>query len=178
MFARRDTNDKHLHGYVDPVERRVVDPDLFQAGAKATRVLESHRRKSLYNRAGMKLIPAVALLLLSSGCSSDFSQRFTHVDVQGPPPFVFFDQKTKQMCWAGSGGSLGMDVSVTVKVRDDYVPNHNTALQEFEVSAGIQTGPRSQGTMRCLNDILIAVQDLSVSGLDLSGVPKVFPKVR
>jgi hypothetical protein len=48
------------------------------------------------------------------------SARFTHVDVAGPAPYVFFDQETKQMCWAGSESANGKAVTVTVKVHDDW----------------------------------------------------------
>lgn len=63
----------------------------------------------------------IAALVLLVGCCS--SPRFIHVDVEGPSPFVFFDQKTKQMCWAGSESAKGKLVTVTVKVRGDLVEN-------------------------------------------------------
>jgi hypothetical protein len=56
------------------------------------------------------LVIVVALLL--AGCCS--APRFTHVDVDGPAPFVFFDQKTKQMCWADSESHKGEAVAVTI----------------------------------------------------------------
>jgi hypothetical protein len=59
-------------------------------------------------------------LILLTGCQSR-PQRFTHVDVDGPAPFVFFDQKTKQMCWAGSESAKGHLVTVTVNVRGNLV---------------------------------------------------------
>ncbi|GEM_PF-6930388 len=71
-----------------------------------------------------KLFPLA--LIICTGCSSSISSsspRFTHVDVDGPLPFVFFDQETKQVCW-GLGESIhGSQVTVTIRVKptDDPV---------------------------------------------------------
>jgi hypothetical protein len=60
----------------------------------------------------------IAELVLLTGCNS--APRFTHVEVNGPAPYVFFDQKTQQMCWAGSESANGKLVTITVKVHDDW----------------------------------------------------------
>ncbi len=69
----------------------------------------------------MKKLISFAGSLLVVGCCSD--TRFTHVDVDGPAPYVFFDQKTKQMCWAGSESGEGKTVTVIVKVRSKIGDN-------------------------------------------------------
>ena len=55
------------------------------------------------------------LLLFFAGCCSD-SNRFSHVNTEGPAPYVFFDQKTKQVCWGGTDSANEKNVSVTIKV--------------------------------------------------------------
>lgn len=67
----------------------------------------------------MFLVMAGALAL--SGCSltPQPSPRFTHIGTSGgAAPFVMFDQKTRQVCWASTdpefGGGKGIDVLVTV----------------------------------------------------------------
>jgi hypothetical protein len=62
---------------------------------------------------------AVALAL--SGCSMtpQPTPRFTHIDIPGrAAPFVMFDQKTHQVCWASPdpefGGGKGIDVIITL----------------------------------------------------------------
>jgi hypothetical protein len=55
-----------------------------------------------------------------TGCSSSISSsspRFTHVDVEGPLPFVFFDQDTRQVCWGMGDGAKGSKMTVTVKAK-------------------------------------------------------------
>jgi hypothetical protein len=55
---------------------------------------------------------AVAIILATvTGCSS--APRFTHVDVDGSTPYVMFDQKTGQLCWAGQDTANGAKVTVT-----------------------------------------------------------------
>lgn len=61
-------------------------------------------------------LAVTAGILLLTGCSS--SPRFTHVDVDGPPPYVFFDQKTQQICWGSADPHVyvaGQPVTVTVR---------------------------------------------------------------
>jgi hypothetical protein len=58
-------------------------------------------------------------MLLLAGCYS--GQRFTHVDIDGSPPYVFFDQKTQQICWGSADLDLyvaGQPVRVTVRPRN------------------------------------------------------------
>ncbi len=65
-----------------------------------------------------KLFPLAFIIL--TGCSSSISSsspRFTHVDVEGAPPFVFFDQETKQVCWGLGQAASGSKVNITVKVK-------------------------------------------------------------
>ena len=62
-------------------------------------------------------LAAIAEVLLLVGCCS--SQRFTHVEVEGTSPFMFFDQKTKQMCWAQAQSAKGSLVTVTITIRDN-----------------------------------------------------------
>jgi hypothetical protein len=55
-------------------------------------------------------------MLLLTGCYS--GQRFTHVDIDGAPPYVFFDQKTQQICWGSADPAFyvaGQPVTVTVQ---------------------------------------------------------------
>lgn len=71
-----------------------------------------------------KLYTLFTLAVLLTGCYS--APRFTHVDVNGdgktgPAPFVFFDQKTAQMCWAGSESVSGKSVTITLEVHDNAV---------------------------------------------------------
>jgi hypothetical protein len=59
-----------------------------------------------------RIFTITELILLTSCCPSP---RFTHVDVgAGPLPFVFFDQKTRQLCWADNETAHGNLVSVTI----------------------------------------------------------------
>ena len=82
------------------------------------------------------LICGALFLLLTAGCCSDSGQRyesgerFTHINVEGPAPFVFFDQKTKQVCWGGSESSSG-SVTVTVKIREDFTTVTMPACKSF-----------------------------------------------
>jgi len=73
--------------------------------------------------------PAAAILVITSivltGCSSSISSsspRFTHVDVDGAPPFVFFDQDTKQVCWGLPQVASGSKVSITVRIKPTNDP--------------------------------------------------------
>ena len=58
------------------------------------------------------LVVAFLTLLATAACSRldcrEYCEpRFTHIDMgEGPMPFVFFDQKTKQVCWAAPEMSL------------------------------------------------------------------------
>lgn len=54
----------------------------------------------------LRLVPAFVLLATLSACSP--SPRFTHVDVGGleREPYVFFDQKTHQICWGAPDPDL------------------------------------------------------------------------
>jgi hypothetical protein len=61
-------------------------------------------------RKGSPVLVALAAAALS-GCGN--APRFTHVDVDGPAPFVMFDQKTGQMCWAGQETANGSKVTIT-----------------------------------------------------------------
>jgi uncharacterized protein YxeA len=55
---------------------------------------------------------AITIILVAlAGCSP--ASRFTHVDVDGPDPYVMFDQKTGQLCWAGQDTANGAKVTVT-----------------------------------------------------------------
>jgi hypothetical protein len=64
----------------------------------------------------MKLKKSLALLPLVFAVGCCTSTRFTHVDVgSGPLPFVFFDQKTAQMCWAGNETANGKLVPVMIE---------------------------------------------------------------
>jgi hypothetical protein len=76
-----------------------------------------------------KLIAINALLLLT-GCYS--APRFTHVDVDGPAPYVFFDQRTKQMCWAGSESIKGQLVTVTVRAHGDSIESKMPICKDLE----------------------------------------------
>jgi hypothetical protein len=71
-----------------------------------------------------KLFPLALIILVGlsvlTGCSSSISSsspRFTHVDVDGPLPFVFFDQDTRQVCWGLGDGAKGTKTTVTVRVK-------------------------------------------------------------
>jgi hypothetical protein len=67
--------------------------------------------------ASLVVVGAVSLSL--SGCSvtPQPTPRFTHIETR-PVPFVMFDQKTRQLCWASTdpafGGGKDIDVIVTV----------------------------------------------------------------
>ncbi|MGA2696508.1 MAG: hypothetical protein ABSE92_10630 [Terriglobales bacterium] len=70
------------------------------------------------------LIVFIVLIMLT-GCSSSISSsssRFTHVDVDGPAPFVFFDQETKQVCWGLGESAKGSKTTVTIKVKPSGDP--------------------------------------------------------
>jgi hypothetical protein len=72
----------------------------------------------------LALIVFIALVGLT-GCSSSISSsspRFTHVDVDGSPPFVFFDQETKQVCWGLTQIANGSKVTITVRVKPTNDP--------------------------------------------------------
>lgn len=51
-------------------------------------------------------VAAVLGLAVLTGCCS--SPRFTHVDTDAAP-FVFFDQKTQQICWGSADPDLYME---------------------------------------------------------------------
>jgi hypothetical protein len=76
-----------------------------------------------------RLITTAQILLLS-GCYS--GPRFTHVDVDGPPPYVFFDQKTKQMCWADSESHRGKTVTVTLRLHGEAVDTSMPVCKDLE----------------------------------------------
>ena len=73
---------------------------------------------------------AISALLLLGSCSS--APRFTHVDAEGPAPYVFFDQKTRQMCWAGSESAKGQLVTVTVRVHGDWAETKMPVCKDLE----------------------------------------------
>ena len=54
----------------------------------------------------LRLLLTFVLLAALSACSS--SPRFMHVDVTGleRQPYVFFDQKTRQICWGAPDPDL------------------------------------------------------------------------
>ncbi|MBZ5525126.1 MAG: hypothetical protein LAP21_23110 [Acidobacteriia bacterium] len=56
------------------------------------------------------VLVAVVVPMLSA-CGN--APRFTHVEVDGPAPYVMFDQKTGQMCWAGQETANGAKVTIT-----------------------------------------------------------------
>lgn len=75
------------------------------------------------------LAPMVFVVILVStvliGCSSSISSsspRFTHVDMDGALPFVFFDQDTRQVCWGLGDGAKGSKMTVTVRVKPTEDP--------------------------------------------------------
>jgi hypothetical protein len=73
---------------------------------------------------------AISALPLLTGCYS--APRFTHADVEGPAPYVFFDQKTKQMCWAGNESTKGQLVTVTIKVHGDWAETKMPVCKDLE----------------------------------------------
>ncbi len=57
--------------------------------------------------------------LFATSCG--FAPRFLHVDTHGGAPYVFFDQKTKQVCWGAGESANGKLVSVAIAVNGNAV---------------------------------------------------------
>jgi len=69
----------------------------------------------------MRWIIFILLIALSLLSACESGPRFTHVDVDGPAPYVFFDQKTQQLCWGSADPDLyeaGKPVTITVRLHD------------------------------------------------------------
>ena len=75
-----------------------------------------------------RLLP-VALLSVLAGCYSSSSPRFSHVEVEGPEPYVFFDQKTQQLCWGSASPDHVAGTPVTIQIRV-----HESDLQNYDPS--------------------------------------------
>ena len=66
-------------------------------GARLTREAE----ESLFQSPTANVKKCVTLLGLTLVSCSPLPCPFTHIDVEGPAPYVMFDQTTGRLCWAG-----------------------------------------------------------------------------